>query len=71
MNDHTDIPDRPEYCSDDMLVFLDKLRNSGETNMFGAAPNLEEAYGLTRAEAKATLLYWMGTYSDRHTHLEQ
>jgi hypothetical protein len=28
----------PEFVTDDMLEFLDRLRKSGVTNMFGAKP---------------------------------
>lgn len=40
--------------------FLDDLRESGETNMFGAAPYLMEEFPeLTRQEAKAIVQQWM------------
>lgn len=39
--------------------YLDALRDSGVTNMFGAAPYLQDAFGLNRHEAKAILLEWM------------
>jgi hypothetical protein len=39
--------------------FLDSLRDSGVTNMFGAAPYLSEVFGLNRREAKDVLLEWM------------
>ena len=39
--------------------FLDELRESGVTNMFGAAPYLQEEFGLNRKEAKEILLEWM------------
>ena len=39
--------------------FLDSLRDSGATNMFGAAPYLTEVFGLDRCEAKDVLLEWM------------
>lgn len=39
--------------------YLDGLRDSGVTNMFGAAPYLQDAFGLNRHEAKAILLEWM------------
>jgi len=29
---------RPEVVTDDMLIYLDELRESGCTNMFGARP---------------------------------
>lgn len=47
--------------------YLDELRESGETNMWGAAPYLMAEYpDLTKKEAKEILLDWMGTFGDRH-----
>jgi len=47
-------------------LFLDALRDSGATNMFGAAPYLVEEFGVTRHEAKNLLLTWMKTFEERH-----
>ena len=41
------------------LEYLDQLRVSGVTNMFGAAQYLEMEFGLTAETTKATLLAWM------------
>ncbi len=46
--------------------FLDDLRDSGATNMFGAAPYIVEEFGVSRNEAKALLLNWMQTFAERH-----
>jgi hypothetical protein len=46
--------------------FLDELRESGVTNMFGAAPYIVEEFGVTRQEAKDLLLNWMQTFDERH-----
>lgn len=46
--------------------YLDNLRESGVTNMFGAAPYLQQAFGLSRYEARDVLLKWMETFSERH-----
>ena len=45
------------------FTFLDELRVSGVTNMFGAAPYVEEEFGLERKEAVAVLNEWMRTFS--------
>lgn len=42
--------------------FLDNLRKSGETNMFGAAPYVEDEFGVTRQEARAILSAWMASF---------
>lgn len=39
--------------------YLEELRKSGETNMFGAAPYLQQEFGLDRREARAILMEWM------------
>ena len=55
--------ERPEIEDlDDMLVYLDELRESGDTNMWGAAPWVATEFGLDRAEAKAVTIYWMDTF---------
>ena len=46
--------------------FLDELRDSGATNMFGAAPYIVEEFGVTRKEARDLLLNWMQTVEERH-----
>lgn len=39
--------------------YLCRLRDSGITNMFGAAPYLMRRFGLDKYEAKDVLLAWM------------
>lgn len=56
----------PAIVTNDMLEYLDKLRTSGVTNMFGARPYIAGAFGLSSAEASAVLTYWMRTFSERH-----
>jgi hypothetical protein len=46
--------------------FLDRLRATRITNMFGAVPYLTAAFELTEAEARAILQAWMDSYGDRH-----
>ena len=49
------------------LEYLDALRESGITNMFGARPYLMNAYPkLSKDEAKEVLSYWMKTFGERH-----
>lgn len=47
----------------DVFDFLEGLRESGETNMFGATPYLQEAFGHTEHTAQAWLSAWMDSYS--------
>ena len=41
------------------FTYLNRLRESGATNMFGAAPYLEMEFDLDRREAKQVLMDWM------------
>jgi len=43
--------------------FLDELRASGTTNMFGAAVDLEDEFGMDRLEARKILQEWMNQFS--------
>tara|TARA_R110002020_G_scaffold104915_2_gene245048 strand:- start:207 stop:404 length:198 start_codon:yes stop_codon:yes gene_type:complete len=45
-------------------VYLEELRQSGVTNMFGASPYLQEAYGLNPREARKVLGSWMENYNE-------
>lgn len=58
--------EKPAIITDEMLVYLDELRESGETNMLGAGPYLVQEFGLTRSESHEVLSYWMHTFSERH-----
>ena len=55
--------DRPDYCTDAMLDYLDELRESGVTNMFGAGSYLRrEFFDLDEAKSHEVLGYWMQTF---------
>jgi len=57
--------ERPDVVEDEMLEFLDDLRESGETNMFGARPYLMREYDyLDKKEAAEILSYWMKTFGN-------
>lgn len=43
--------------------YLEKLRRSGITNMYGAAPYLAEEFSLNLNEAKNILIDWMKNYN--------
>ena len=42
--------------------YLVELRDSGETNMWGAAPYLEREFALSRSEARDILLAWIDSF---------
>lgn len=50
--------------------YLDELRDSGVTNMFGATPYLEEEFGVSKREARVILKEWMRTFGERHPEEE-
>ena len=52
--------------TEEVFDFLDDLRDSGVTNMFGAVPYLIRAFGINRKDASDFLAEWMKTYSTRH-----
>ena len=43
----------------EQFIYLNKLRESGETNMYGASPYLQCAFDMTRREASKVLIEWM------------
>lgn len=55
-----------DIIKDDVFVFLDRVRDSGKINMFGAAPYVQEWFGLKKAEAQFLLGEWMRTFDERH-----
>lgn len=57
--------DKPAIVTDEHLTFLDELRKSGVTNMFGAGPFLCDEFGVSRSESHTILKYWMDTFGDR------
>lgn len=46
------------------VIYLEELRQSGKTNMYGATPYLQKAFGITYEKAKEVLLYWMNHYNE-------
>mgnify|MGYP001595557160 CR=1 FL=1 len=58
---------KPDYLLDEHLYYLDDLRESGETNMWGSPAFLRDEYpDLTKQQSFAIVQYWMNTFSDRH-----
>lgn len=51
-------------------IFLDVVRSSGVTNMYGAGSYIEEHFEVSRREAKDYLLMWMKTFSERRANGE-
>ena len=63
--------DRPEYLTEDMLYYLDILRDSGVTNMFAAAPYVRKEFSLSKREARVVHNYWMETFGERQDEEEE
>lgn len=63
---------RPKFCTDEHLEYLDGLRESGVTNMYGAAKYLDVRFPDIRKGARnsfhssdaaqAILSYWMDSF---------
>ena len=47
--------------------YLDELRDSGVTNMWGASTYLQDEFALDRATAIAILGKWMESYGSKNT----
>lgn len=46
------------------LEFLNFLRKTGVTNMFGAGPYVEEEFGIDRREARRLVSLWMRNFNE-------
>jgi hypothetical protein len=55
-----------------VLNYLNELRDSGQTNMFGATPYIELEFGCTKFEAKGYLMLWMNNFNEQsdYTYLK-
>lgn len=52
------------------MVFLNALRRSGVTNMFGAAPFVEDEFGIDTREARRILQLWMRNFNEEGKYEE-
>lgn len=53
---------QPDGWDQEVKEYLDELRESGRTNMFGAGAYLIKDLGMDRSQARECLMYWMGTF---------
>lgn len=51
-----------------VFEYLDDLRDSGDTNMMGAGPYVQEEFNLSKDAARALVLEWMETFEERHSN---
>jgi hypothetical protein len=56
--------------TEEHLVYLDELRESGDCNMFGAGEYLQTEFGLDKYESRNILQHWMKTFEERHKEKE-
>ena len=47
--------------------YLDRLRESGVTNMLGATPYLQANFGLDQKTAGNVLWAWIDSFDERHS----
>jgi len=55
---------RPEMITTEHLVYLDGLRESGVTNMYGAGVYLQAEFAISKQEATHILKYWMSSFGE-------
>ncbi len=59
--------EKPDFCTEEHLEFLDDLRESGVTNMYGAYPYIKRSFpDLNREDSTNILSYWMSSFSEKH-----
>jgi hypothetical protein len=56
--------EKPEVYDDQVKRFLNELRDSGVTNMYGSPSYLEGAFGFTANEARDCFFYWKNNIED-------
>ena len=54
----------------EVMEFLNILRDSGATNMFGATPYVIEEFGLDTSEARRILSLWMKNFNEEGKYEE-
>lgn len=52
---------------EEVFSYLDKVRETGEINMFGAVAVIQQKFNLKRDEATRILTEWINTYGSRHS----
>ena len=51
---------------DDVNIYLDELRDSGVTNMFGSGSYVQKEFDININEAHNYVAEWMRTFEERH-----
>lgn len=48
------------------INYLNDLRESGETNMFGAAIYVEQTFGVSKDESRKIVKHWMKNFKNKN-----
>lgn len=48
----------------EVMEFLNLLRNTGKTNMFGATPYIMQEFDIPKQEANKLLVLWMDNFNE-------
>ena len=56
---------KPNDMPNEAFAFLDELRASGVTNMYGAGPYVQEEFACDKRRAREWGLHWMETFESR------
>lgn len=60
---HDDVSARyAKFNQDRIFSYLNDLRDSGVTNMFGASKYIEREFNMSRSESTKVLVKWMENY---------
>lgn len=51
--------------TEEHLAYLDNLRESGTTNMFGCVEYIRSQFDLNKTDATDILTHWMKTFEER------
>jgi hypothetical protein len=54
--------EKPDFVTDEHLKYLEELKESRVTNMFGASPYLAKAFNIPIKRAREIWSYWVSTY---------
>jgi hypothetical protein len=54
----------------EVMSYLNDLRDSGVTNMFGATPYVEQEFEIEKREARRILQLWMSNFNEEGDYEE-
>ena len=61
--------EKEDFITEEHLNYLDDLRESGVTNMLGAASYIQDMFfSLSMSESREVLTYWMESWGERHNN---